>query len=137
MVTRKVVSTGSAKTTMEKGNHLKSNGLASLKELIELRFNELEKRLVLRDEATSKALTLATGTMERRLEGMNEFREQLRSQAGTFVTRESIEPVMNAEKERVRALELWKSNIEGRIIMIAVGLPLFFAVFQVALKVLW
>ena len=38
-------------------------------------------------EAQNKALEEATRNMDRRLEGMNEFRRQLDNQAGTFATR--------------------------------------------------
>jgi len=49
--------------------------------------SELIARLEERLKASEKALELANNNMCSRLEGMNEFREQLRNQAATFVTR--------------------------------------------------
>jgi len=50
--------------------------LDALKELINSRMRNIEQ-----------STTLATNQMERRLEGMNEFRDQLKDQASRFITR--------------------------------------------------
>jgi hypothetical protein len=115
----------------------KDKDLESLKELINVKFEELDKRLNLRDEATHKALTLATGIMDKRLDGMNEFREQLSTQAASFVTKEYLEQIKVSVEHRTRDLELWKSNIDGRMVMIAVGIPIFITICQIALKLVW
>jgi len=47
----------------------------------------LEKEVKLRAEQSEQALNKATQAMEKRLDGMNEFRDTLKDQAGTFVTR--------------------------------------------------
>jgi len=43
---------------------------------------------------TSEALNKADAALERRLEGMNEFRAQLEKQSGAFLTREVFEQVI-------------------------------------------
>lgn len=43
---------------------------------------------------TSEALTKADLALERRLEGMNEFRAQLEKQSGAFLTREVFEQII-------------------------------------------
>ena len=53
--------------------------------------NELVARLEERLKASEKALELANNNMCERLEGMNEFRELLRNQAATFVTRVELD----------------------------------------------
>ena len=50
----------------------------------------LEKEVELRAQQQREALHTATIAMEKRLDGMNEFRDTLRDQAGTFVTRTEL-----------------------------------------------
>ena len=54
---------------------------------IEAKVEALCKKIDIRFSAQEKALEQATRDMDRRLEGMNEFRRQLDNQAGTFATR--------------------------------------------------
>lgn len=49
---------------------------------------------------TSEALTKADLALERRLEGMNEFRAQLEKQSGAFLTREVFEQALNNNAEK-------------------------------------
>ena len=51
------------------------------------RFESLESQFNIKISALEKATTVAAGLMDRRLEGMNEFRQSLKDQAGTFVPR--------------------------------------------------
>jgi len=60
----------------------------------------MEKAYNLMFESVEQATELARTQMEARLEGMNEFREQLKDQASKFVTREELESkvsLLNAE----------------------------------------
>jgi hypothetical protein len=50
----------------------------------------LEKEVELRALQQRDALLTATIAMEKRLDGMNEFRDTLRDQAGSFVTRTEL-----------------------------------------------
>ena len=54
--------------------------IISLKEYIDLHIKNLEKQFVTKADSTEKATELAHREMERRLESMNEVREQLRTQ---------------------------------------------------------
>jgi len=54
---------------------------------LKCKIDEREKQSNLQLEALERALLLAKKELERRLESMNEFREQLRTQANTFVSR--------------------------------------------------
>ena len=82
-------------------------------------------------ESMKIALNLARGELDRRLEGMNEFREQLRNQAQTFVTREYSEVRNQNIEDRVRSLENKKSNLEGRMWI----LPTIIVIIQIVLTV--
>ena len=59
----------------------------TLRRFIDVKFDDLEKRLELRDEMTERALLKADENLGIRLHGMNEFRSQLTQQAATFVNR--------------------------------------------------
>ncbi len=61
-------------------------------------------------EALEKATTLAKETMERRLEGMNEFRDALKDQNTTFITRAEYE---NLCKE-VQELRESRAELSGK-----------------------
>jgi hypothetical protein len=71
-----------------------------LKEYFDMRFDMLAKQI----DATANGL-------EKRLEGMNEFREQLNQQTRSFISRMELEAV----SDRVNKNENRLSNIEGRI----------------------
>jgi len=67
--------------------------------------HELEHRM------TQEALEKADNSLERRLEGMNEFRAQLEKQAGAFLTREVFEAFV---KEQANKTELALSNMADK-----------------------
>ena len=56
---------------------------------------------------TAEALDKAVQSMDRRLEGMNEFRASLKDQAGTFVRMDTYQALL----DRVIAIE--KSDVKG------------------------
>jgi Flp pilus assembly protein TadD len=63
-----------------------------------------------RFKASDRATESARTTMEKRLEGMNEFRDQLKDQAARFVTREELNPM----QEDLRVLRESKATLEGK-----------------------
>jgi len=54
-------------------------------------------------EEQERSLTLARQSLEKRLEGMNEFRAQLQKQEGTFVTRKELDIILNTINKDRRA----------------------------------
>jgi hypothetical protein len=65
----------------------------------------LDVKLELRD----RALAIAAATVDKRLEGMNELRQQIDSERGHYVTRE----VFDIHAARTAALESRVARIEG------------------------
>lgn len=63
-------------------------------------------------KAREEALTVAHAAVEKRLEGMNEFRSTLQDQQRTLIPRSEAEIRMNAQENRIAALE--KALAEGR-----------------------
>ena len=80
------------------------------------KFADLEKRLAMRDELTEKAIAVAERDLSRRLEGMNEFRSQLTSQAANFIDREEFEIHMARIEDKISAL--------SKIVYIGIGVML-------------
>jgi len=75
----------------------------TLKDYLETKINNIEK-----------AVSLAHAAMEKRLEGMNEFRDQLRDQTGTFLTREAYEAKHELLEKQVDELRLNRAMLEGK-----------------------
>jgi len=99
--------------------------------LFETKVDALDKATVLKVDALDKATILASQQMEKRLEGMNEFRESLRDQNATFVRKdeydtkhEALEKTFNV---RVSALELSKAELQGKANQSSVNMSVFFA----------
>ena len=65
-------------------------------------------------DAIDKATNIAYGSMQERLAGMNEFREQLKDQAGRFVTRQELHSELEAIKINIRTLELARAELQGK-----------------------
>jgi len=66
--------------------------------------------------------------MEKRLEGMNEFRDQLRDQASRFITRDEMTSKFDALTKEVDELRLSKATLEGKANQSSVNLSLLIAV---------
>ena len=92
------------------------------------RFDYLEKNLLLQLTANERALLVAKSDMERRLEGMNEFRAQLTTQANSFISRIHYDVEYKSLLSEITFLREWKSRCEGAtswsniIAFVAVGL---------------
>jgi hypothetical protein len=65
--------------------------------------------------AISEATRIASTALDRRLEGMNEFREQMNDWATRFITRAESEAAKEAMSDRVSALEKVSNNLQGRM----------------------
>ena len=101
------------------------------KEYVDNEVRHLENKVDIRTELNALALEKATLRLDDRLEGMNEFREQLNKQAGTFATKESLEALR--ESLDLKFDELRRKNAaQDRLIYIGVGAVL---VIQIALRI--
>lgn len=76
-----------------------------------------------RREDDQRAMDIATERMNERLEGMNQFREQLTAQAGLFVRRDDLNKMIDRILDRVARLEGWQSKIIGALVFVGVLLP--------------
>ena len=65
-------------------------------------------------ETVVRATDIAYESMEKRLDGMNEFRDTLRDQAAKFVTRTELESTKERIDSDLRVLREFKSSLEGK-----------------------
>ena len=100
----------------------------SLKEHFETRLNALQELILTRLEAIDKAVQVAHGVLQERLEGMNLFRDQLREQATTFATRAETDLRHDAIEKDLRELRLYKAKIEGMASQRSVNFTMIIAV---------
>ena len=75
----------------------------SLKEYFEQRFETLEKDM-----------NKASQQMDKRLEGMNEFRSALKDQAGKFLTKDEFMIQHQRVVDDIRVLRESKATLEGK-----------------------
>jgi len=86
----------------------------SLRTYFDIRFDSLDK-----------ANSVAYEAMERRLEGMNEFRDTLRDQAARFVTRSELDIIKDRIDADIRVLREYKSLLEGKASQHSVNVAMF------------
>jgi len=75
----------------------------SLKEYFEQRFDTLEKDM-----------NKASAQMDKRLEGMNEFRSALKDQSGKFLTKDEFNIQHLRVQDDIRILRESKATLEGK-----------------------
>lgn len=105
----------------------------SLREYVDLRFEELTQLRSLIDERAEllrSADERDRTAMNQRLASMNEFRDALRDQSGSFVERKEMDL-------RLRPLEAFVQETRGRIAVTVWGIGVFFVVVQIILRVVW
>jgi len=69
-----------------------------------------DTRILALDRATAQAAS----QMERRLEGMNEFRDTLKDQAARLITREEFTAVMGSMNKEIAGLREFRSALEAK-----------------------
>lgn len=87
----------------------KADGI-TLKEYFEKRLDEMDRRNELIRDMNQIAVDKAVITIDKRLTGMNEFRNALKDQQNLFVSKEMYE----ALRDRVSDIELKAAEIKGK-----------------------
>ena len=95
------------------------SGIEKALEAIYSKIDEREKMVNMRFVESEKAILEARKEMDRRLEGMNEFRSQLERQANTFIARaewESKHEIVNTKiYENYKAIEGLRRDMAQRV----------------------
>ena len=82
-------------------------------ERIKDRFEQSDKRIDERFYSMSEALRIAASEMNRRLEGMNEFRAQINAAENKYMTRQVWDSAHRLLEAQVRTLETRMDRKEG------------------------
>jgi hypothetical protein len=84
-----------------------------------------------------EALVLARKDIDRRLDEMNQFRDQIERERGEFLRRDMYDEQHNVLRNdvdtRLKTLESSKSNLEGRMFAIGAAITFILAVVQIFL----
>lgn len=98
-------------------NPVSSAEAVTLKEYFQAKFENQER-----------AVAVATATLEKRLEGMNEFRNALKDQSGQFVQRPELDVRMTKLTDDIAELKTFRDRLEGKAsaqsVYIAYGISL-------------
>jgi predicted nucleic acid-binding Zn-ribbon protein len=90
---------------------------------LEIDFARLTERL----EGHAEALEIARSTIDRRLNGMNELREQINRERSDYVGQEAYQQRHEDLQRRIGSLEVWRGNVTGRVVGVGIISVLFVA----------
>jgi uncharacterized protein YydD (DUF2326 family) len=102
---------------------------ASIKDATELR----ERAIVARLDAMDEALTLRTGELERRLEGLNQLRQEVTQDRKEFLQKETYDIKTAYYDEWCRNVDARLTTLETRIATWVASLGVLFTVVQLIL----
>ena len=112
----------------------RSDDKVTLKEFFLKLLEEQTKRIDTRFDSLDKALTLSHEEMERRLQGLNQLREEVMSDRSQFALRERCEA-------RHKDLQSWQDSVnsklttlETRSITWTAAVGIFFLIISVAMR---
>ena len=107
--------------------------IADLRTDIDHRFEDAELLRVESARLTKTALDAAHTSMEKRLDGMNEFRDQLKDQAAKFVTREEMISTLKSIQANVEILLSARATEEGKASQKSLNVTMIIAIAGVLL----
>lgn len=122
-------------TKKEVDGALQAN-LAGMEKLCEVRMADFHHMLDQRIQSVNEATRIAKDDMDRRLEGMNEFRATLQDQASRFVIRSEYNSAHERLVEDIRSLRESRAEIAGKASMSAVIFAYGIAVMGLVLSVI-
>lgn len=108
----------------------------TLKEYIESKIESLDKKIEMNLHLNQIALDKAAAQMDERLSRMNEFRDTLRDQAGTFITRTEIELITSKIDVDIRELRESRAKLEGKADQNSVYVAYVFAIIAVIISLI-
>ena len=107
----------------------------TLKEYFDTKVNHLSEELDFKMTSLKEATTLARNSMDERLARMNEFREALKDQNSTFITKAEFRSFCDRVTIELDDLKLSKAKLEGKAEQSSVNISLILAVIGIALAI--
>ena len=111
------------------------SSLASQAKEMSIRFDMLTKLFETRLISSERAIEVASGIMEKRLESMNEFRDTLKDQASTFITRTESEAKRDQIAHDVESLKRSFAMMEGKASQKTMNMTMFISITGVLMSV--
>ncbi len=87
-------------------------------------------------ESIKTATDLAREGMEKRLEGMNEFRNSLKDQSNSFIPRSEINIIINKINDDIRGLREFRSALEGKASSTSVYISYIIAILGIIIGII-
>ena len=106
-----------------------------LKDLMDTQRAWLNEKIDIKIASIEKGIDIAHKEMDRRLEGMNEFRAQLDKQAKYFVNQKEIDVVINKINEDIKTLREYKAMLEGKADQKSVTIAFVMSVFALIIAI--
>ena len=86
-------------------------------------------------DGVKESVNVAREAMDKRLNGMNEFRDTLKDQASRFVTRDEVNTKIDNMASQLEELKLNKAMLEGKASQSSATTALIFGIVGVILSV--
>jgi hypothetical protein len=106
-----------------------------LKEYLESKLCDLEEKADLKIDSLKEATSLAKATLDERLARMNEFRESLKDQNQTFVTKNEFNVLINRIEDDIKSLRESRAELQGKASQNQVNIALLISVAGVVIGV--
>lgn len=92
----------------------------SLREYLESQIKWVDRHFASQITTINEKTAAAKEQIDKRLEGMNEFRDALKDQASRLATKDEVAALKDSTNERLQVLELGKANFEGKVAVLSV-----------------
>jgi hypothetical protein len=106
----------------------------TLKDYVDTLFRQYKESHDKEHRLIEKSVDAARDAMDIRLDHMNEFRAQIQSERGDFVTRERFNAVTEILSTRLGNLEVAFSDFKGRVLGIGSGIAVFLVIIELVLR---
>ena len=98
-----------------------------LREHLEASIAGLEKLMDTKLNGIARTTDAVARDLDRRLEGMNEFRAQLEAQAKTLANKAEVELELKRIRDQIEAMQMWQHRQEGKASQQSVNVALLMA----------
>ena len=120
-MTRLVADAGMKHSPEEDKNH---KDIVSLREYFQVQINNLDRRIEEQRRDGEANIKLASQVMESRLEGMNEFRNQINMERASYVRQDELDLKITALRAEIRPAQDYKQQVSGGLFTIGLLISL-------------
>ena len=104
------------------------------KEMVNTKIRSLDEMVKVQLNAIDKALVIKTAELERRLELLNELRNEVVSDRTQFVRREAYDIIVDTIQKSIRGVEKRITVIETRSVVWTAAIGVIFVIVQIGMR---